>query len=188
MIDHFFRHNQPPTNDTFDRASAYPNFALHLGEGWNAVAPDGDGVRVETAKGTYAFDFLVLSTGTRNDPALRPELALVRDEIALWRDRYQPDDGTGNALLDEHPYLGGGFELRARTEHGRARLHGLFVFNYSALASLGLSASALSGLKPALPRLVGAITGQLFLDRQDALLAAFMAYDEPEFAGQWPAA
>ena len=151
VIDHFLRHAQPPTNDTFSRAASYPNFTVHLGEGWNALAPEGEGVRVETPKGSYEFDFLILSTGLRNDPALRPELALVRADIALWRDRYRPDDGERNSALDEHPYLGDGFELTARTETGRARLHGLFVFNYSALASLGLSASALSGLKPALP-------------------------------------
>ncbi len=188
VIDHFLRHAQPPTNDTFSRAAAYPNFTLHLGEGWSSLAPVGESVRIETPKGNYEFDFLILSTGLRNDPALRPELARVRGEIALWRDRYQPDVGERNPALDEHPYLGGGFELTARTEAGRAQLHGLFVFNYSALASLGLSASALSGLKPALPRLVGAITGQLFLDQQDTLLASFINYDEQEFEGQWPAA
>ena len=188
VIDHFLRHAQPPTNDTFGRAASHPNFTLHLGEGWDRVAPDADRVRIETSKGSYGFDFLILSTGVRNDPALRPELALVCDEIALWRDRYRPDDGAQNAVLDEHPYLGGGFELTARTEAGAARLHGLFVFNYSALASLGLSASALSGLKPALPRLVGAIAGQLFLDQQDTLLASFIDYDQPEFEGQWPPA
>lgn len=186
VIDHFLRHAQPPTNDTFRRAAAHPNFTLHLGEGWSALRPEGGAVRIDTPKGSYTFDFLILSTGLRNDPALRPELALVRDEILLWRERYQAPDDACSEALDEHPYLGSGFELTARTDAGRGRLHGLFVFNYSALASLGLSASALSGLKPALPRLIGAITGQLFLDQQDTLLASFIAYDETEFEGQWP--
>ena len=181
VIDHFLRHAQPPTNDTFNRAASYANFTLHLGEGWDALAPEGSGVRVQTPKGSYRFDFLILSTGMRNDPALRPELALVRHDIALWRDRYRPATGEQNDLLDEHPYLGGGFELTSRTDAGRARLHGLFVFNYSALASLGLSASALSGLKPALPRL-------WFLDQHDRLLASFIDYHEPEFEGRWPVA
>lgn len=186
VIDHFLRHAQPPTNDTFGRAAAYPNFTLRLGEGWTAAAEADGCVRIETPKGAYEFDFLILSTGLRNDPALRPELAQVRDEIALWRDRYRPPAGEANPALDEHPYLGPGFELTPRTDAGRGKLHGLFVFNYSALASLGLSASALSGLKPALPRLVAGVTGQLFLDRQDALLAAYGAYDEVEFEGRWP--
>jgi hypothetical protein len=49
-----------------------------------------------------------------------------------------------------------------------ALLHGLFAFNYSALISLGLSASALSGMKNALPRLVRGIADQLFLDDREA--------------------
>ena len=71
-------------------------------------------------------------------------------------------------------------------EAGAAALHGLFAFNYSALISLGLSASALSGLQTALPRLLRGITDQLFLDDRTALVADLLAYDEAEFVGQWP--
>ena len=38
------------------------------------------------------------------------------------------------------------------------------MFNYAALASLGLSAAALSGFRYALPRLVEGVATQLFLD------------------------
>ena len=62
----------------------------------------------------------------------------------------------------------------------------MFAFNYSALASIGLSASALSGMKHALPRLAKGVADQLFLDDAEALVDAFIAYDEPEFAGTWP--
>jgi OHCU decarboxylase len=187
VIDHFLRLNQPPTNDTFGRASAYPNFTLRLGAGWDRVAECDGAARVETKAGAFTFDFLILSTGIRNDVALRPELAAVRDDILIWRDHYAPPEGEANPTLDDHPYLGPSFELTARAPEGEARLRGLFVFNYSALASLGLSASALSGLKPALPRLIAGVTGQLFLDRQDSLLRAYLDYDEVEFKGQWPA-
>ena len=187
VIDHFLRHSQPPTNDTFARAAAFANFNLRLGAGWDRVSETGGAVRVETPAGAFDFDFLILSTGIRNDVALRPELAAVAGDIQLWRDHNVAHTGPTNPMLDEHPYLGPAFELPGRTPAGEARLHGLFVFNYSALASLGLSASALSGLKPALPRLVGGITGQLFLDRRDALLDAYLRYDEVEFEGRWPA-
>ena len=187
VIDHFLRMNQPPTNDTFTRATAFPNFALHLGAGWQAVLETEQGVRVETAAGAFEFDFLLLSTGIRNDVALRPELGAVADDILLWRDRHVAPAGEGNAMIDEHPYLGPAFELTGRSPAGQARVHGLFVFNYSALVSLGLSASALSGLKTALPRLVAGVTGQLFLDRQDALIEDYLRYDEVEFEGQWSA-
>lgn len=180
----FFARNQPPTNDTFRRAAAWDNFALHLGEGWTRVAEEEGAVTVETPKGRYAFDFLVLSTGLVTDPKLRPELAGLADDILRWRDRYAPPDAA-NALIDAHPYLGAGFELRGRDPAAEARLHGLFAFNYSALISLGLSAAALSGLKYAIPRLVEGVARQLFLDDADAILADYEAYAEPEFVSEW---
>lgn len=186
LIAHFFDHNQPPTNDTFDRACALPGFRLHLGSPWLDVAErDGQAV-VTTPQGEHAFDFLAVATGLVTDPALRPELAALAPRIARWSDRYAPPPGEGNALLDTHPYLGPGFELLPRDPADASALHGLFAFNYSALINHGLSASALSGLKYALPKLACAVADQLFLDDRDAAVAAYLGYDEPEFTGQWP--
>ena len=185
VIDSFFKRNQPPTNDTFRRASAYPGFALHVGTPWLKVAERGEAVAVTTPKGVLDYDFLVLSTGTKTDAALRPELAEVCRDIALWKDRFSPPAGAANPLIDDHPYLGPGFEFQGRTPEGAARLYGLFAFNYSALPSLGLSAAALSGTRAALPRLVKAITGQLFDDDREAILGGFFTFDEPEFTSSW---
>jgi cation diffusion facilitator CzcD-associated flavoprotein CzcO len=181
----FLGHNQPPTNDTFARAAAWPGFALHLGAPWLSVAATDGAVGVTTPQGEYAFDFVVLSTGLVSDSGLRPELKLVADKIARWADRYTPPAGEANALIDAHPYLGTGFELLPRDPADAPRLHGLFAFNYAALVSLGLSASALSGLRTALPRVVKGITDQLFLDDREALVADLLVYDEPEFLGEW---
>ena len=188
VIDSFLTRNQPPTNDTFERAAAWPGFALHLGSPWLEVRETGEAVSVTTPKGTHLYDFLVLSTGLKTDVALRPELAAVAGDIAHWRDRYTPPPGTANPLIDDHPYLGPGFEFLGRTAEGGARLYGLFAFNYSALASLGLSAAALSGLKFALPKLVSAVTAQLFMDDREAILEGYYDFDEPEFVGAWPKA
>lgn len=183
----FLGHNQPPTNDTFSRAASWPGFALHLGAPWLSVEEKDGAALVTTPEGAFAFDFLILSTGLVSDPGLRPELAAVHDAIARWSDHYAPPAGEENALIDAHPYLGPGFEFMARKGSDAARLHGLFAFNYSALISLGLSASALSGLKTALPRLVKGVADQLFLDDRAELIDDLVAYDEPEFLGQWPA-
>jgi hypothetical protein len=190
----FLGHNQPPTNDTFERAAAWPGFALHLGAPWLDVeevagpegSPESRIVRVTTPQGSHMFDFVVLSTGLVSDPALRPELALVANGIARWRDRVSPPEDAANPLIDAHPYLGDGFELLPREEADAARVHGLFAFNYSALISLGLSASALSGLRNALPRLVAGVANQLFLDDGDVLVEDLLGYDEHEFLGEWP--
>lgn len=183
----FLSHNQPPTNDTFSRAAAWPGFSLHLDSPWTRVEALEDGARVTTPHATFDFDLLVLSTGLISDPALRPELAEVAPHIARWGDVVAVD-GERHPLIDAHPYLGAGFEFTPRDEAGRQAVHGLFAFNYSALISLGLSASALSGMQYALPRLVRGVADQLFLDDRAAMLADFIAYDEPEFLGQWPLA
>ena len=39
-------HCPPQTNDTFNRAAAYPNFELHTGSEWQALEPTGDGKQV----------------------------------------------------------------------------------------------------------------------------------------------
>jgi cation diffusion facilitator CzcD-associated flavoprotein CzcO len=184
LMADFFARNQPPTNDTFERAARWPGFRLHLGAPWLDVAEEGGEVEVTTPQGRLPFDFLILSTGLVTDPALRPELAGFADRIARWGDRYAAPDPS--PVLDAHPYLGPGFEFTPRDPADAALLHGLFAFNYSGLISLGLSASALSGLKQALPRLVRGVADQLFLDDRQAMMADYMAYAEPEFVGQWP--
>ena len=180
-IAHFLSHNQPPTNDTFGRAAAHAGFHLHLGAPWLKVEQAGDQAVVTTPQGRFSFDYLIVSTGLVSDPALRPELSEVAGDILRWRDVYTAPEGEANALIDIHPYLGAGFAVKGRNADADARVHGLFIFNYSALASFGLSASAISGMKHALPRLVTGISEQLFGDDQADLLFDFYAYAEEEF-------
>lgn len=184
VISHFFQYNQPPTGDTFRRAAAWPGFRLHLGSPWLKVEASGEQAVVTTPAGEFSFDYLIVSTGLLSDPALRPELRQVEAHIARWSDRYTAPAGSANPLLDAHPYLSPGFALQSRDEAGRKLLHGLFVFNYSALASCGLSASAISGLRNAIPRLVSGVADQLFLDDRQQILQAYYDYDEIEFTGQ----
>ncbi|NHN32486.1 FAD/NAD(P)-binding protein [Paenibacillus agricola] len=186
-IAHFFKHNQPPTNDTFARGTSWPGFQLHLGAPWLDVEATEEGAVVTTPQGQFTFDFLVISTGLLTDPALRPELRLIESHIARWGDRYEAPEAVANPLLDAHPYLSPGFAFLSRDVEGEKRLHGLFAFNYSALISCGLSASALSGMKYAIPKLVSAVADQLFLDDRDEILKNFFAYEEIEFMGEWPA-
>lgn len=184
---HFFKHNQPPTNDTFERAVSWPGFQLHLASPWLDVEEKENGeVMVTTPKGQYTFDFLIISTGLLTDPALRPELKLIEKYIARWRDCYKAPPEIANPTLDAHPYLNLGFAFQSKDEEGKKLLHGLFAFNYSALISCGLAASALSGMRYGIPRIVAAVADQLFLDDRDANLHDFFDYDVEEFIGEWP--
>jgi cation diffusion facilitator CzcD-associated flavoprotein CzcO len=185
-IAHFLSYNQPPTNDTYNRATAYPNFTLHQGEPWLAARQVAGGAQITTPGGAYTYDFVILSTGLLTDPALRPELAALAPDIACWRDKYTAP--VRNALIDAHPYLGRDFSFTPKTPAAATRLHGLFNFNYAALPSLGLSASALSGMKFAIPKLTYGIVSQLFTDDAPAILNDYTRYAEEEFTGTWPAA
>jgi hypothetical protein len=144
-LEHFLALNQPPTMDTFQRASAHPALPAASGRavewrtyGWRR-SRGGDARGANTG-----LIFLVVSTGTVTDLGLRPELSAFADDIALWGDRMRAD--KPNALIDAHPYLGSGFQMTAKSGEGHGRLHGLFMFNYAALASLGLSAAAPLGI------------------------------------------
>ncbi|WP_434751900.1 NAD(P)-binding domain-containing protein [Paenibacillus amylolyticus] len=185
VISHFFQFNQPPTNDTFNRAASWPGFELHLNSPWLGTEVKEQGAQVQTAHGTYTFDFLIISTGLLSDPALRPELRLVEQHIARWHDCYEAPPEFRNVLLDAHPFLSPGFAMTSKSEQGKSLLHGLFVFNYSALASCGLSASAISGTRSAIPKLVSGIADQLFLDDREVTLQEFYKYNEPEFTETW---
>lgn len=178
-LTHFLSLSQPPTNDTYRRAAANAGFHLHTGSPWNAVRMEGDKAIVTTPKGEHAFDYLIVSTGTITDLGLRPELSTFLSDIALWRDRTIAHRRVPE--IDVHPYLGYGFDVTGKDAACDARVHGLFMFNYSALASLGMSAAAISGLRFALPRLAEGVVKQLFLDDRQAILGDYYAFADPEF-------
>ncbi|MFC4321773.1 flavin-containing monooxygenase [Litchfieldia salsa] len=188
VMAHFFKHNQPPTNDTFERATSWDGFNLHLGSPWLSVEATSEGAILTTPQGTFTFDFLIISTGLLTDPSLRPELKLVEDQISRWRDHYQAPDHLSNPVLDAHPYLSPGFAFinRNKVSLSDNKLHGLFAFNYSALITCGIAASALSGMKFGIPKLVSAIADQLLLDDREKILNNFFEYNEVEFVGTWP--
>ncbi|WP_160723338.1 flavin-containing monooxygenase [Bacillus sp. USDA818B3_A] len=181
VMSHFFKHNQPPTNDTFGRASSWPGFKLHLGSPWLDVEAANDRAVVTTPHGKFTFDFLIVSTGLVTNPSLRPELKLVENHILRWGDQYKAPDGIANPMIDAHPYLSPGFAFQSRNEEGKDHLEGLFAFNYSALISCGILASALSGMRFGIPKLVTEVANQLFLDNRQEILEDYYNYKEQEF-------
>ncbi len=181
VMSHFFKFNQPPTNDTFTRASSKEGFHLHLGSPWLEVQDSKEGIIVKTPHQEFIFDYLIISTGLVTDPALRPELKIVEPYITRWGDIYKAHPDIANKLIDLHPYLTPEFSFVANCPEGVSALYGIFAFNYSALISNGVSASALSGLRFAVPKLVKGIADELFKDDQKKILQEYFDYDQVEF-------
>ena len=185
VISSFIRRAQPPTNDTFTRSAAWPNFSLHLGAPWDEVRETENGVEVVTPKGSFVFDYLVLSTGLVTDHDLRPELSQVSGKIARWQDVFDAPADQKHPILDAHPYLSEGFEFTPVSADDAPAIKGLYAFNYSALVSMGLSAAALTGLGYAIPRLAQAIASSLFLEDKTEWVQRYLDYDEVEFVSTW---
>ncbi|MDR4947621.1 NAD(P)-binding domain-containing protein [Neobacillus cucumis] len=181
VMSHFFKHNQPPTNDTFGRASSWPGFKLHLGSPWLDVEATSEGAVVTTPNGEFTYDFLIISTGLVTNPSLRPELKVVEKHIIRWGDLYTAPKQIANPMIDAHPYLSPGFAFQSQDDEGKKNLYGLFAFNYSALISCGILASALSGMKFGIPKLVSEVSNQLFLDNRKEILEDYFNYNVQEF-------
>jgi FAD-dependent urate hydroxylase len=104
----------PPPQDTFWRCRRFENFAWHADCAWHSVRNEGEAAKVETKAGTFTFDFIIFATGVETDLSVRPELAPIVHQIALWRDRFTPPPGEESDVLARHPYLGTAFEYMER--------------------------------------------------------------------------
>src|SRR5690606_31638433 len=86
----FFAIKAPPTTEMFQAAQAFPNFRMELGCPPQRLAHENGRIRLDTPRGTFSFDHLLLGTGYDIDLGRRPELAGLVDDIALWSDRFAP--------------------------------------------------------------------------------------------------
>jgi len=156
--------------DTLLRATQFKNFHLHFSAPWNSVQERDGKVALEAGDGSYLFDFAIAGTGYQGDPRQRPELRDIAEEIALWRDRYQPPTAETSEKLGAFPYLGLAYEFTEK-EPGRAPyLKDIHCYNASGRVSFGRPVGDVPGLSFEIPRLVAAISRDLFLADQAAYL------------------
>jgi len=177
----YFSFKVPPTQDQYDRALGYPNFAMQSGLGADAFSMHGEKVRLATSRGEFLVDHLLLGTGYEINFALRPELTNLAAAAALWKDRFQPPRGEESATIARHPYLGPGFELMPKRPGADDWVSRIHMFNAGALASLGPVSNGVTGLKYGVPRIAGALIKALFTAESARYLAAMAAYAEPHF-------
>jgi cation diffusion facilitator CzcD-associated flavoprotein CzcO len=175
------RMGQLPPADTYLRATAHAAFHLHPGSDWKALETDGRTVRITTERGTFECDFVVAGTGFVTDLAARRELSHLEPGIARWADRYTPPDEERHEDLLRHPYLGPHFEFTARVPGAMPYLSYLYNYTFGCLLSLGFGGASISGMKYSIPRLVGGITGSLFVEDRADHFASLRAFGEAEF-------
>jgi FAD-dependent urate hydroxylase len=170
----------PPPQDTFWRCRRFENFAWHADCAWHSVRNEGEAAKVETKAGTFTFDFIIFATGVETDLSVRPELAPIVHQIALWRDRFTPPPGEESDVLARHPYLGTAFEYMER-EPGTAPFLGrLHNFTFGATPSLGVTSLAIAGMTYGVRRLVSGLVRDLFREDAPAYYRSLLAYAVPE--------
>ncbi|NBS65159.1 MAG: NAD(P)/FAD-dependent oxidoreductase [Betaproteobacteria bacterium] len=167
--------------ETWNRVTRHRNFELHTGSPWESLAVEAGCVRIQTPRGLHEADFVIAGTGFDLDVRTRPELGRWANEIATWADRYVPPAGHENERLSRYPYLGPGQQLQSRVAGRAPFLSQIHLMDFGATVSFGPSGSSINAMKFAVPRVVDAITRDLFLADIDQHFANLLAYDTPEF-------
>ena len=150
------------------------------------VTQVGDALHVATAKGTFAFDFLVLATGFVIDWAQKPEFAPFARHVRTWGERYQPPAGDEDRELSDSPDLGPVFEFREKTAGACPGLDRIHCFCYPAALSHGTVSGDIPAISDGARRLASGIAGLLYREDVEHHFAALQAYAEPELLGdEW---
>ncbi|MBT9385923.1 NAD(P)/FAD-dependent oxidoreductase [Pseudooceanicola sp. CBS1P-1] len=178
FMQQYFRCKIPPTQDQYDRAIGDPAFRYLPGSGTCRFAMEGAQIRIANAHGTFHADHLLLGTGYRYDPALRPELHSLQGLFTTWGTRLP--EAAADPFIAAHPYLGPGFELLPQAP-GADWITRVHLYNAAALPSLGPISNGITGFRYGVPRLVRALVTGLFAARADAFLSAFEAFEAPHF-------
>lgn len=191
FMRHMFKYNIPAPQDAYNRLSALPGASVKTDAAWTAVKLIDDNgerkIEVTLASGEIlTVDYLIIAVGFVNDFSLRPEFGKIAESIALWRDKFRPEATDEDTHIGGHPYLGAHFEFVEKVPGSTPYLSRMFNFTYSALVSMGLSGSAISGFKYSVPRVVRGITRSLFLEDAEAIYSAFEAYSDHEQVGIIP--
>ncbi len=181
----------PPPHGSTLRVSRHANAHFHLGAAVAGASLRQDGaIRVDTARGPLATDFVIFCTGFRLDWNLRPEFAAFAPQVRLWQDRDQGLPGEPDAELQESPDLGPQFEFREKTPGACPGLERVHCFCYPAVLTHGAVAGDIPQISDGARRLAQGLAGQLFTEDAALHFAAMERFAEPELDGdEWtPAA
>ena len=177
----------PPPHGSTLRVSRHAGAHFHLSAPVRSASVRGDGaLRLDTAKGALATDFVIFCTGFRPDWTQRPEFDGFASQVRLWRDRFVPAPGQEDAELAQSPDLGPLFEFREKTPGACPGLSRIHCFCYPSALSHGAVAGDIPQISDGARRLAQGLAGQLFVEDAPLHYAAMERYAEPELLGdEW---
>lgn len=181
MMSHLLTTREALTRETWERVTRHKNFSLLTGAPVLDAVAMGQEVQLKTPKGTQVADFVICGTGFETDLGARPELAGIAPFVATWADRYQPPEGLQSGRLGRYPYLDAGMAFVEKMPGTAPWVNDITCFNFGGTMSFGPSGSSISAMKFAVPRVVHALSRDLFAGDIGQHEATLVAYDTPEF-------
>lgn len=182
ILSHVFAKGIAPPRGTVQRVMQHDNIELVLGAEVTTASERDGRLVLETGKGVFLADLVVLGTGYRIEVGEAAYLAPYLDVLATWRDRFaEPAPGE---FLD-FPYIGPRFEFTPKPGAGDASrfLSRLTCFNHAAMMSLGNLANDIPAVSEGAERLARGIAAALYLHDFDQHWADLTAYEEGELQG-----
>jgi FAD-dependent urate hydroxylase len=186
IYSYIFDAQVPPPYESVLRCERWATFALKLDETWLDVGFNQHEVQVQSNRGGYTFDAVILGTGFDVNLQERPELAFFAPHILTWQDRIGDVTVPGGVETDSRleagrfPYLSDGFQLQCRTASAPKAMESLFLFNWGATISQGAVAGDIPGLGAGSHKLAASIAKELFKEDAPVLRAKLQALAEPE--------
>ncbi|WP_145963022.1 Rossmann-fold NAD(P)-binding domain-containing protein [Mangrovicoccus ximenensis] len=182
--DYCAREQVPPPSHSVRRVSSHPNAKFHMGCALAGAAEDGDRLRLDTSRGSFATDFVIAATGFRNDFADRAELADIAPHVLSWADRPDfPEDLPKDGSLGASPYLNPDFSFREKTPGACPALARIHCFNDAAMLSQGKVSGDIPAVSTGAKRLARAIVAQFFAEDVEDQFARLEAFDTAELDG-----
>ena len=172
----------PPPRDSMLRCSRHENFSLITNCVPRGARMMGRRVLLDTNRGTLGFDFLILATGFNVDWPKRPELAALRDHVALWKDRFAPPGGVPFEQGDD-PFLGPGLEFLQREPGAAPWVERIHCFTFPGFLSHGPVTGDIPAISVGAERIAAAIAGDLFVEDFERNFARMQAWTTPELRG-----
>lgn len=189
IMRYSFETQTPAPRGSTLRLARHANAHFRFGCAIERVDARGDGLGVQTAKGLFDLDYLILGTGFSVEPTARPELGEAASEIALWGDRFRPPEGLESAELGGFPYLATDFGFTERHPGRAPWLADVHCFNYAATLSLGKVSGDIPAVSTGAAWLAERIAATFYARDIEAHWDELLAYDKPELTGdEWTAA
>jgi cation diffusion facilitator CzcD-associated flavoprotein CzcO len=167
--------------ETWDRVAKHDNFQLETDAGWEVCDLVDGVVHLQTPRGVFEADYLIVGTGFDMDLSLRPELSAIAPHAALWSDRFTPPQDERNARLARYPYLDPHFAFTEKQAGEAPWLRHIRLFTFGTTVSFGPSGSSINAMKFAVPRLVSGIVRDLFSEDIATHWDGLQSYRLPEF-------